>query len=491
MRRVTPGSVILLLVAAVPGMVALAAPTIEPTFIEELPVGSSYYTLVLYETGAYAIGGGRLTGAQPGEVEPSIAIRGSSDEENIYYLDGVNVSDIKQGIVVSFDAVQEMTVITSGVTAEYGTATGAILDYQNGGTGVFNITTKRGTNESRADFMFYTERSLNDLAYDPDDTLWGAGMDAAASGPAPVLGYFDEDGIFIPIGTPVDTSGGYFQGIKFTDIGIAFGSTMADAGPIKPLMVFSYNAGQTWESPPTLPWDLGTINAAQYVDPYLWIAGETPDGAAFATTSDGGNTWTKQMMPASTYIWNMEIALIDPSVCRGGKNWLLGAALGTHYLDDGSKESIVFRTLNGLTWEELWRVPGYGGAIHFDALGDGKVTMVQNASGGATFSQYAAHNFFGTHNLICAMEIVPSAEKATVGEPLPLQLGLYGPWGAPIVVDPFAFWSTDVGDLVVDPGNPFRATLTAFEPIDVTVTCALPDLGLETTLVVLVKPPGD
>ena len=491
MRRVALCLVILLLVVAVRGTVAQATPIIESELLEKLPVGRSFHAICMLTPGAYAVGGEQSTGGQPWEVEPSIATRGSSAEANIYYYDGVDVSDIKQGTVVSFEMIEEVTVATGGFTAEYGAATGAILDYQNGGTGVYNVITKRGTNEFRAEFMFYTEKSLNDLAYDSDDTLWGAGMDFGETGPAPVLGYFDEDGFFIPIGSPLDTLSGYFQGIEFSGFPVAYGSTMADAGPTKPLMVFSYNAGQTWELPPMLPWEYGTIYTAQYVDPYLWVAGETPDGAAFAYTSDGGNTWMKQTMHASTYIWDMEIALVDPSVCRGGKNWLLGAALGTHYLDDGSKESIVFRTLDGLTWEELWRVPGYGGAIDFDALWTGTVAMVQNGSGGATFSQYAAHDFFGAHNLICNLELVPSGDMATIGEPFSLQLEPTGPWGAPIMVDPSVSWWADVGDLVVDAQDPFRATLTVSEPIDVTITCTLPDLDLETTLVVPVQPPGD
>lgn len=108
-----------------------------------------------------------------------------------------------------------------------------------------------------------------------------------------------------------------------------------------------------------------------------------------------------------------------------------------------SPPMIVFRTLDGLTWEELWRVPGYGGAIDFDALGDGKVAMVQDHSDGATFSQYAAHDFFGAGNLICDLEILLSDDTATVGEPFTMQLKLLGPWGLPIAVDA-VLWTTDV-----------------------------------------------
>jgi len=490
MSRFALGAVIVLLVVAVPGTFALSAPSIEPTFMEELPVGHSYNSIVQMSPGGYAMGGEQSTGSESWEVQPSVAFYGSSAGENIYYCDGVSVSDIEQGTVVSMDFVEEIPVKTSGYAAEYSGATGAILDYQNGGTRVSSFIVKTGTNEFSGDPFAYADESLNDIAYDSAGTLWGAGMSFEVSGPAPVLGYFDESGTFIPVDNPLEATGGYFQGIEFKGIGVAFGSTMQDSGPTKPLMAVSYDSGQTWEPPPTLPWELGTINAAQYVDPYIWVAGETPGGAAFAHTQDGGNTWMKQTMPDATYVWDMEMALIDASVYRDGKSWFLGAALGTRYLDDGSKESIVFRTLDGLTWEELWRVPGFGGAIDFDALGDGKIAMVQNASDGATFSQYAAHDFFGAGNLICDLEILLSDDTATVGEPFTMQLKLLGPWGLPVAVDT-VLWTTDVGDLVVDTGDPFQATLTVFESLPATVTCTLPDFDLEASEIITVEPYGD
>jgi len=198
----------------------------------------------------------------------------------------------------------------------------------------------------------------------------------------------------------------------------------------------------------------------------------------------------KQTKPDSTYIWDLEIAVVDPSVCDGGKNWILGAALGTHYLDDGSKESIVYR-YGGTAWEELWRVDGYGGDLSFDYRGNGEIGIVQNGlDGTATFSRYAAHDFFGIENLICNFEITPSVETAKVDEPFTMQLAVRGPWGGRIPVETVV-WSSDVGELVVDTGNPFQATLTVFEPLDVTVTCTLPEFDLETSEVIHVEPYGD
>jgi len=482
--------VVILLVAAVPGTSAPSAPTINPLFTEQLPVGRSYNSIVLMTAGVYALGGERSTGSESWEVEPSIAISGSTAGENTYYVDGISVSDIEQGTVASMELIEEVSVKTGGYVAEYGAVMGGILDYQHGGTGVVTMVTKSGTNEFSGDRFAFTDASLNDLDYDQGGTLWGAGMSFEASGPAPVLGFFEEDGTFVPVETPLGNAGGYFQGLDFSDIGIAYGRNMQDDGPAAPLMAMSYDAGRTWGLPPMLPWEHGTINEALYVDPYAWVAGETPSGAAFAYTEDGGTTWTQQTMPDATYIWDMEVARIDPSTCRDGRSWFLGAALGTRYLDDGSKESIVYRTLDGQTWEELWRVPGHGGAIDFDAFGSGTVAMVQNHPNGATFSQYAAHDFFGFENLICTAEIIPSSNTATVNDPFTMHLQVRGPWGGLIPVET-VLWTTDAGDLVVDTGDPFQAALTVFEPLEATVTCSLPDFDLSTAEVITVEPYGD
>ena len=448
---------------------ATPVPAIETTTFPD----SAFNTIAKLPAGAYMLGGAQSTGSESWETEPGVVIYGGTDAENTYNLDGVNLSDVNEGAVaaLSMDSVQEISVVTGGFEAEYAGGQAAILDYQNGGTGVVNLITKSGTNEFRGDVFAYVDESLYDLTCNPDGTLWGAGT-VFDPEPIPVLGYFDEAGTFIRADNPLDALGGFFNGIQFMGIGVAFGHTAPSGGATKPLMMVSYDAGLTWEAPPSLPWTYGTIDTAQFVDPYRgWIGGETPNGATFAYTKDGGTTWMSQTMPDATYIWDLEIAMIpvDPIVCY--ENWILGAALGTHYLDDGSKESIVYRTLDGSAWEELWRVDGYGGDIYFDYVGDGDVAIVQNGlDGTATFSRYAAHDFFGATNLICDMEIIQGADEVVPDEPLTLQLALRDPWDAPITVDSIS-WQVDSGELVVDLDNPMLATFTASEPGAAIVTC--------------------
>ena len=343
------------IIVIVVGVLVQALPSttpIQPMVVEELAAEQSYNAITKISSSAYALGGELSTGTESWQVEPSIVIRGIGVNEPLYMLDGISTSEIDLGTVVSFAVSENPTVTTDGHPATlYGAASAGILDYDNGGTGIVHILAKSGTNQFLTVPFAYTDESLSDLAYDPDGMLWGAGMRFEFSGPVPVLGFFDEGGTFHPVDTSVASQSGSFQHVDFIDIdiGIAYGSASANDQPAQPLLILSYDAGQTWAPPPSLPWDVGTINAAQYVDPCLWVAGESPDGAAFAATMDGGTTWTTQTMPDATYIWDMKIARIAPLACQQEKSWQLGAALGTYVLEDGSKESIVFRTLDGLT----------------------------------------------------------------------------------------------------------------------------------------------
>src|SRR5439155_26678123 len=78
---------------------------------------------------------------------------GTTSFENNYVIDGINVSSIHMsadadgasGSALSLDFVQEVEVITGGYNAEYGRATG----------GVINVVTKSGSNEFHGDAAFY------------------------------------------------------------------------------------------------------------------------------------------------------------------------------------------------------------------------------------------------------------------------------------------------------------------------------------------------
>jgi len=92
---------------------------------EKLPVGRSYQSLMAFAPGV--IGGGNANA------------HGSLTSTNVFMFDGVDTTDPTTGTFgsnVNFEALQEVQVITSGASAEYGRATGAIL----------NAVTKSGSN---------------------------------------------------------------------------------------------------------------------------------------------------------------------------------------------------------------------------------------------------------------------------------------------------------------------------------------------------------
>jgi len=97
---------------------------------EKMPVGRSYQSLFLNAPGV------NLT---PG-TNPNPSVHGALASNNLWLYDGVDVTDPTTGTFggnLNFEAIQEVTVITSGVSAEYGRAAG----------GVINVVTKSGTNQ--------------------------------------------------------------------------------------------------------------------------------------------------------------------------------------------------------------------------------------------------------------------------------------------------------------------------------------------------------
>jgi hypothetical protein len=86
-----------------------------------------------------------------------VQVGGSSGAENAFYIDGTEVSDLRRGSLreanaIPFEFVQEVQVKSGGFEAEYGGATG----------GVINVATKSGTNEYHGTLgASYTGSGLN------------------------------------------------------------------------------------------------------------------------------------------------------------------------------------------------------------------------------------------------------------------------------------------------------------------------------------------
>lgn len=104
-----------------------ATTTVSSTLTQKLAIGRSYQTLI-----SVAPGVTQNLGGNPN-------VHGSLSGTNQYLFDGVDTTDVTTGTFgqnFNFEAIQEVVVSTSGISAEYGRAQGAIV----------NVITKSGTN---------------------------------------------------------------------------------------------------------------------------------------------------------------------------------------------------------------------------------------------------------------------------------------------------------------------------------------------------------
>ena len=105
---------------------------------DRLPKGRSFQSVAI--TGAFV---------NEGEVEGGIQVNGASGAENNYMVDGLSNTSLINGKSrqdAQFEYLQEVTVKTQGIDAEYGGALG----------GVINAVTKSGGNEFHGEGHFYT-----------------------------------------------------------------------------------------------------------------------------------------------------------------------------------------------------------------------------------------------------------------------------------------------------------------------------------------------
>jgi hypothetical protein len=119
-------------------------PIVDPTTVtattrlsrdefEKLPVGRSYQALI---------------GAAPGVIGTgNVNSAGALTSNNLFVIDAVDTTDPTTGTFgtnLNFEAIQEVSVLTSAVGAEYGRAQGAIV----------NVITKSGTNRFEGAFKY-------------------------------------------------------------------------------------------------------------------------------------------------------------------------------------------------------------------------------------------------------------------------------------------------------------------------------------------------
>ncbi len=114
-------------------------PTIDPTSTTQgITIDQDYTKKIPVPGRTFASALGAAAGSQGDAL--GVAFSGSSSLENQYYVDGVNTTSLRYGTVgspVLNDFIEETEVITGGYNAEYGRATGAIV----------NVVTRSGSND--------------------------------------------------------------------------------------------------------------------------------------------------------------------------------------------------------------------------------------------------------------------------------------------------------------------------------------------------------
>ncbi len=116
--------------------------TMTKEFLEDVPAGRSYQTIVQFAPG--------VTGGSNPNVQ------GGASQENAWLLDGINISDPVTGTFsmnFNYDSVEEVQILTGLYKAEYGQALG----------GIINVTTDSGSN----DFELRTGATYSNAAMSP------------------------------------------------------------------------------------------------------------------------------------------------------------------------------------------------------------------------------------------------------------------------------------------------------------------------------------
>ncbi|MFT3692560.1 MAG: TonB-dependent receptor [Kofleriaceae bacterium] len=127
--------------------VTATAPTIDPTSTTQgITIDKNYIKNIPVPGRTFESALGAAAGSQGDAL--GVSFSGSSSLENQYFVDGVNTTNLTYGTVgspVINDFIEEIEVITGGYNAEYGRATG----------GIVNVVTKSGSNEFKGSIFGY------------------------------------------------------------------------------------------------------------------------------------------------------------------------------------------------------------------------------------------------------------------------------------------------------------------------------------------------
>ncbi len=151
-------------------------------FLEDIPNGRSYLDAVSMVAGVAGLEEpfhreDDNFGHNDGEYT-FFHVHGADSTDNVYLLDGLETTDVatgRSGMAIPWEAIESVEVLTGGMPAEYGRATG----------GVVNVVTRSGGNELHGSLpVYYTDKGLKrdtdeDHAYEEeefDELEWGASL---------------------------------------------------------------------------------------------------------------------------------------------------------------------------------------------------------------------------------------------------------------------------------------------------------------------------
>jgi hypothetical protein len=132
--------------------------TVEGATIRELPLnGRDWTQLATLEPGISAIGGSG--GGSRGGNGVKLTVSGARPSENNFRLDGISLNDNSNstpgstlGTNLGVEAVREFSVVSNNYSAEYGRATGAVV----------NAVTRSGTNDFHGTLFYFHRNSALD-----------------------------------------------------------------------------------------------------------------------------------------------------------------------------------------------------------------------------------------------------------------------------------------------------------------------------------------
>ena len=273
--------------------------TLDSELLSRIPVGRRFSD-TLY------IAPGVSSGGQVGQANPSIA--GGSGLENSYVVDGVNITNGGYGALGSysivfgslgnglpFDFIKEAQVKTGGYEAEYGQASG----------GVVNVITKSGTNRlSGSLFGYFRPEGLESTRTQVQTT----------NGTVNITGTREDDSGG-EVGGPVIPNKLFFFGAVDAQLNRTLyvapnGFPLQSLGPVpQDRRIVPYAAKATWQATQLQRVDVSIFGDPAHgsLGPQRYTALLNPDTAAYSTLDQyGGNNQTVRYEGAISKNWLLE-----------------------------------------------------------------------------------------------------------------------------------------------------------------------------------------